>query len=223
MAEELTFGVVFVAGLLSFLSPCFLPLIPAYISRISGTAKGGRLKPFVNSVFFVAGFSVIFVLLGSAAGLFGSRLDQMLLARVGGAFIIAFGLHTMGLLEVGLLQREYRPFLKASKGGYLGSTVMGASFGVGWSPCVGAILASVLVLAGTQESAYFGASLLGIYSLGLGVPFMLAGLFAGKIIPIIRRLNQHSNAIDKISGVLLIGLGIAVFTNNFARIISIFI
>ena len=211
------------AGVLSFVSPCVLPLVPAYLGYLGGqvaSAEEGTLSrraTFLHGIFFVLGFSVIFVALGAAASGIGQLLYtyRLALMRVGGVVIIVFGLHTLGLLKIPLLyydtRRHYRPRPEL---GYLSSVLMGFFFGAGWSPCVGATLGAILTLALNEATVARGALLLFAYSLGLGIPFLLMALGVGQAAGILRRARRAMRAVTIISGLFLILLGLLVFTNN---------
>ena len=237
MAEPLTVGIAFFGGIISFFSPCILPLIPGFLSYLSGTKvddikqKGLQRKVFLNSLFFVIGFSIVFILLGSLLGLLGESLPtaRLWLARIGGAVIIIFGLWTMGLLNISFLSRERGISTRFKKYGYGGSTMIGASFGVGWTPCVGPILSVILGLSLSMGSVGEGAFLLSAYSLGLAIPFLITGAFTARISGWVIRYQkkrEHANtlfaALRIAGGILLIILGIFVFTNNLERFLSIF-
>lgn len=231
--EAIHFTVAVSAGLASFMSPCVLPLIPAYIAHLTGvnitqtktnhTSKI-HLNAFFHSILFVIGFSGIFILLGSSILLSAQLLQdfQIWFSRIGGAVIIAFGIYTLGLLpQIGLLETEHRVRVPVKRTGrYLSSLLIGGSFGVGWTPCVGPILGSMFVLAGTSSTLGQGVTLLAAYSLGLGVPFMLAGLFSTQSSRMFIRLERALPIIRMFAGGLLVILGIVVFTNNFNNLVS---
>ena len=231
MAAEamISVWVAFIGGFIAFFSPCIIPLIPAYLSYLSGTTldeveqkKKINWNIFVNSLFYSLGFAVIFTLLGIFTGLLGSRIVgfQYWLMKIGGAIIIIFGLHTLGLLEIPFLAREVKVSGKIKAGSYFSSFLLGASFGVGWTPCVGPILASILLLAGTSGSALQGGYLLLFFSMGLSIPFIITGLFTSSVSRFINKSNKYFRIFNIIAGILLIILGIIVFTNNFTRVIS---
>ncbi|MGH9903024.1 MAG: cytochrome c biogenesis CcdA family protein, partial [Pyrinomonadaceae bacterium] len=190
--SNITIALAFVAGLASFLSPCVLPLVPGYISLISGVSidhlkgEGGsrvaaRRAVVVNSLAFNAGLSVIFVSLGAAAGLVGAAvLSNPWVRWIGGLVIIAFGLQLMGVLKIGALYRDTRKFSDEKPRGPLGALALGMAFAAGWTPCIGPILGSILTFAAPTGSPGLGASLLLTYSIGLGIPFLLAGLFVTR-------------------------------------------
>lgn len=217
---ELTIFVAFIAGLVSFLSPCVLPLIPGFLAYLSGTtvadSKNARMKVFLNSVAFVLGLGLVFASLGVLLNTVLEGISysvQNWLARIGGVIIILFALHILGLIKIPWLEREHK--LKVTKkfsSTYITSFVFGAAFGVGWTPCVGAVLGSVLALTVTMPGKAF--LLLLSYSLGLGIPFLLVGLFTAKASEIIKRYSGVLKYFNIIVGILLILLGILVFTNT---------
>lgn len=220
---DLTYIVAFVAGLFSFFSPCVLPLIPAFLSYLSGVAlkesENARTKIFLNSLFFVVGFSIVFAFVGALLnGLLGSSSYEFkqILAKIGGLIIIIFGLFVLELIRIPFLEREYKLKPAETKYTYLTSFIFGASFAVGWSPCVGAILGSVLTLAAVNPSSSFG--LLIAYSLGLGVPFLVTGAFTSEASKFIKKNVVFMKYFNLIVGVLLIILGILVFTDNLSKI-----
>ncbi len=222
MYSEFGFFIAFLAGLVSFLSPCVLPIIPGFLSYLAGTSldesKNHRLAIFVNSLFFVLGFSVIFALLGVILNtiLASVAYDATLWAgRVGGVIIIFFGLYLTGLIKISALEKEHKFRVKKKfNSKYLTSFVFGAAFAAGWTPCVGAVLGAILGLAATQPGAAF--SLLLVYALGLGIPFLLVGLFASPAAKFISKFSKYVKYINGAFGALLIILGILVFTNSLA-------
>ena len=216
-------GWVFLAGVLTFLSPCVLPLIPSYISYITGasiaelqTGRGARKATALHSLLFILGFSVIFVLLGASATYLSQVLYQYQkwIQNIGGALIILFGLHLTGLLPVHLLMREKRFQLQTKKVGYLRSFLFGIVFSIGWTPCVGPILASVLLYASSQATVQQGILLLTIYSLGMGIPFFLSSLGFSQLLVSLKWLRNYLNLLEKVTGVLLILVGILILTNS---------
>lgn len=234
MTEAITLAAAFLGGLGSFFLPCILPLLPAYITYLSGTSltelekrrsRTLQMRVFINAVFFVLGFSLIFILLGLLLGTLGAvPASRIWLGRIGGAIIIAFGLHTIGLLNIPFLNAGRRLRVKTPGPGYLGSSLMGISFGTGWTPCFTPILTSILVLAAAEgASATAGAGLLAAYALGLAVPFLITGAFTSKIAHWINRANVYFGIINVIAGVLLIGLGILIFTSTFERLVGLIV
>lgn len=225
MTDSISIFAAFGAGLISFLAPCTLALVPAYMLYLAGftlsdpagaTPWQVRKATLFNTFTFVVGFSAVFVLLGSSLGALSSSLqsNSLWLNRLGGILIIGFGLVTLGLFKVPLLQRGFSIKTDwAKRLRYAGSFVVGAVFAVGWVPCVGPILGAILVLAGTKGSAESGAALLFAYSMGLMIPFIGAGLFAGWTTGLMRKHGKVLMAMNYVGGVGMIALGIVVFTN----------
>ncbi len=224
---EVTIIAAFLAGIVSFLSPCVLPLIPGFLAYLSGTSleqpAGARWKIFFNSVAFVLGFSIIFALLGVLLNTVLDRIaysTQLWLSRIGGIIIILFGLYLVGLIKLNFLEREHK--LKVKKRfsiTYVTSFVFGAAFAVGWTPCVGSVLGSIFALAVSKPTISF--LLLTSYSLGLGIPFLLVGLFSTQALQFIRRLGPFLKYFNIIIGILLIILGILVFTQTLNQIANL--
>jgi len=221
---QLTVFIALIAGILSFISPCILPLIPGFLAYLSGTNVDGKIsrsKTFINSIFFVLGFSAIFALLGVLLNGVLSRssyIIQTWLSRVAGVVIIFFALHILGLINIPFLQADHKISVKKFSSSYLTSFVFGASFAVGWSPCVGAILGSIFALAISSPGQSF--ILLLSYSVGLGVPFLVLGLFTEPIMRLISRSGEVLKYFNIVVGILLIILGILVFTNNLILVAS---
>jgi cytochrome c-type biogenesis protein len=227
----LSLPLVFGAGIVSFLSPCVLPLVPPYLTYMGGASfehlrdpelRSGALQARVvlTSVFFVLGFTVIFVMLGATATAFGQVFRQALpvLTPIAGLLIIIMGLHFLGLFRLRLLDRQIRHSGPTVASGPLGGFLLGLAFAIGWTPCIGPVLAAILSVAANQASAYQGATLLGIYSLGLGVPFLLAGIAIGPFLSFFNGFRRHLGVVEKVMGVLLVATGILFLTGNFARI-----
>ncbi len=216
-----------VAGILSFVSPCVLPLIPAYISYISGASlqeiQAGDVssaKIIINSVAFVFGFSTVFVLLGASATLIGKALLRHMntFKVVAGIIIIIFGLHTAGIIRIKFLNYEKKVQIKRSNSASLiGAYLMGLAFAAGWTPCVGPILGAILVTASTYTTMWKGILLLVVYSLGLGIPFILTAWAINKFFAAFKQVRRYFHVIEVISGVLLIFVGVwLIFTKNIA-------
>lgn len=230
MTGELGLLAAFAAGVLSFLSPCVLPLVPGYISFISGVnledAAERRwqalAKATLASLFFGAGFTVIFVLLGATATALGQLLfaELPLIQTVGGIVIVVFGIHTMRLLPIPFLYREVRFFPAGTRGSLPGGFLLGMAFAIGWTPCIGPILAGILAYASTQQTTTQGLILLGAYSFGLGMPFLALAVAMTASEKIVSRVRKHTRAIELISGTLLIALGILVSTGNLSELSS---
>lgn len=243
---SVTLPLAFLAGVVSFISPCVLPLVPAYIGYLTGQAAsaasalavagaGGdagtvsrpsRWAVFLHGVFFVVGFGLIFVLLGITAGAIGQLGRQFLQAtdwilRIGGLLIIVLGLHTMGVIRVPFLyydtRRQERPKHEL---GFLGSLFMGVTFSAGWSPCLGPILAAMLTLGASTGSAGRAAVLLTAYALGLGIPFLLTALLLDQATAHLRRLQKRMRIIEIASGMLLIIVGVLVFSGTLQRFLA---
>jgi cytochrome c-type biogenesis protein len=224
---DLTLTGVLLAGLISFLSPCVLPLVPPYLAYMAGTSvsamkaegRGPDLRVILASALFVLGFSTVFVLLGAGASSLGRllRIYGDTLAVVAGVAIIIMGLHFLGVLRIGLLYREAR-FDVGRKGGLAGAYLMGLAFAFGWTPCIGPVLGSVMAVAGAQATVTQGMGLLAVYSLGLGIPFLLAALFMGRFIGFMDRLKPHMGMIEKAMGALLVLTGLAFLTGGVATV-----
>jgi cytochrome c-type biogenesis protein len=227
MAADVTWPAAAAAGVLSFLSPCVLPLVPPYLTFIAGTtieelAEGGeqraRRDTILAALLFVAGFSTVFVTLGATASVFGQivRAHIELLSLVAGLVIIAMGLHFLGLFRLAFLYREKR-FNVAKPIGPWGAYVMGLAFAFGWTPCIGPILAAILALAGTEDTVARGASLLAVYSAGLGIPFIVAALAMAPFMRFMQRFRAHFGIVERVVGVLLVVTGIAFMTGGVQR------
>ena len=221
MSENISLVVAFSGGVLSFLSPCVLPMVPVYLASLYGPeifdAKGIRVPVFLHSLSFVVGFSVIFVALGAIVGLTGYAVnpDYALLSKIAGSLLIAFGLFMLVAMGVPRLNFEKRlaPSM-GNKTGYLRSFLIGAVFSLSWTACVGPILGGILTLASVRATAWEGAYLLAVYSLGLGIPFLIIGVAFDSILPFLRRIHRYSRIIYIVSGLLLLAVGILILTNN---------
>jgi cytochrome c-type biogenesis protein len=222
---------VFGAGVLSFLSPCVLPLVPPYLTYMSGAsfeqlrddrAGTGVLwrRSVVTSIFFILGFSVIFITLGATATAFGQAFRQALpiLTPVAGIVIIAMGLHFLGVYRIAFLDRQLRHQGPGVAAGPLGGFLLGLAFAIGWTPCIGPVLAAILSVAASQQTAYEGAALLGLYSLGLGVPFLLAGIAIGPFLTFFNSFRRHLGTVEKVMGGLLVVTGLLFVTGQFTRL-----
>lgn len=222
--NDITVLLAFSAGLLSFLSPCVLPLVPAYISYLTGSSieelKDGKAKfsTLYKSFGFVLGFSIIFILMGVSITSLGKLLTthKDLFRKVGGTLIVVFGLHTLGVFKIKLLYREKR-FLYFDKiKGPFSSVIMGMAFAAGWTPCIGPILSSILIYATSMNSVGKGVLLLIMYSLGLAVPFILTAMAIGSFTKQFKKISKFLPIISAISGLLMIILGVMIFTNKLA-------
>jgi cytochrome c-type biogenesis protein len=223
MTDSIGFFVALMAGVLSFLSPCVLPLVPSYLCLVTGMSledlqKGvDRRATLIHSFLFVAGFSSIFITLGASASFLGAVFNyyELWIARIGGVFIIILGFHIMGVFRLIPLMRERRFHLKDKPTGYLGSLGVGVTFGAGWTPCIGPVLGTILTLASTQDTIWSGVILLSVYSMGLAIPFLIASLALDFSLGIVSRLRYFLPFVEKISGVMLIIMGILLVTDSF--------
>jgi cytochrome c-type biogenesis protein len=223
-----TVPLAFLAGLASFLSPCVLALVPAYIGYLSGrsvTAEGvvveNRWQTFGHGVAFVAGFSLVFIALGAAASLIGAVLYDLRiwLARIGGVVVVIFGLHTMGVISVPFLDYDTRRQVRANPGlGYGSSVLMGVFFSAGWAPCVGPVLGAILTLALATGSLNQGVALLTAYSAGLAIPFLLAALGIGRAAEWMRRHARAVRVVSKVTGAVMVIIGILLLTGSLQRL-----
>jgi cytochrome c-type biogenesis protein len=230
MSENVTLLAAFVAGFLSFISPCVLPLVPGYLSFVSGVtleemrgagAVGStRRQVVLASIAFVLGFSLVFIGLGASATAIGQFMMERLtvFGRIAGVVIIVFGLHTMGILRVDWLYKEKRVHARRKPAGPLGAMLVGVAFAFGWTPCIGPILAGILAIAGAQETVGEGIRLLAVYSLGLGVPFLATSLAVNRFFKAMERIRRYYHAVEIASGALLVGIGFLIFTNRFTLI-----
>jgi cytochrome c-type biogenesis protein len=218
--------VAFTAGLLSFLSPCVLPLIPSYATFITGMSLDeltstkenvARRSIMVHGVLFVLGFSLVFMILGASATFLGSllRVYSDWVGRVGGVLLILFGLYLLGVLRMPGAEREWRVQLSDKPVGYLGTVVVGIAFGAGWTPCIGPVLGGILTLAATTGSVGQGVGLLAVYSLGLAVPFLLATLLLERFLTSFKRFREYLPWVSRASGALLLIMGLLLVTGSF--------
>lgn len=233
-AQALGFAVAFTAGLLSFLSPCVLPLIPSYASFITGlgidelTAGDGsraraRKAVLTHGTLFILGFTLVFIALGASATFLGSMFAyyRIWVERLGGVLLVVFGLYLLGVLRLPGASRDWRVHLANKPVGYLGTLVVGITFGAGWTPCIGPVLGGILTLAGTRESIGEGVALLGMYSAGLALPFLGATLALDRFLVGFRRVGRWLPWITRLSGALLILVGVLLLTGSFSVLASI--
>lgn len=231
--ENISILVAISAGLLSFFTPCVLPLIPSYMAFISGVSieeltlhenlKQVRKKVILNSLMFILGFSLIFISLGASATFIAQFLSQNIrwLEIIGGVIIIIMGLHFTGVFRLRFLDRERAIHLKKKPIGYLGTLFVGVAFGAGWTPCVGPILGTILTMAATTQNVLEGILLLVFYSLGLGLPFFLSGLILHKFFEYFKVIRKYFKVITIIGGIFLISVGIMLLTGYFTIISSL--
>jgi len=222
----------FAGGLVSFLSPCVLPLVPGYLSIISGYSldqlkgntqdAGLKRSVLINSIMFIIGFSITFIALGAGATWIGFFLKTRLqiLYRIAGLIIIVFGLHVLGIFKINALYQDKRFHSVKKPRGAWGVLVLGLAFAFGWTPCLGPILSMILGVAGSQETVNKGVALLAIYSLGLGVPFLLTSLGLNHFLAFYGRFKRHFRAMEIVSGVLVVTIGVLILTNSMSTLNS---
>ena len=228
---DVTLLAAFAAGFLSFVSPCVLPLIPGYISFVSGVsvdemrsdsaAAGSRAQVFLTSLIFVLGFSLVFVALGASATAVGKLLVARLplLSKIAGIVLILFGLHTMGVFRMAFLDQEKRVHARRKPAGPLGALLVGIAFAFGWTPCIGPILGGILAIAGSKDSISQGVLLLAVYSLGLGIPFLLTSLAINQFFGAAKKIRRYYHAVELTSGGLLIAIGVLILTGQLTIIV----
>ena len=226
MSDSVSVGVLvaFAAGLLSFLSPCVLPLVPSYIGFLTGMtapdAVNRRRITVTHALFFVLGFTLVFLALGAGASAFGAALksQKLLLARIGGVIIILFGLWTVGIVKLPFLEREQRFRVDEKPVGYLGSSLVGMAFAAGWVPCIGPILGAILTLTASEGDLSRGMALLTAYSAGLAIPFVLAAFALDAFLDWFKGFRRHLGTVKVVSGILLIAVGILLVAGDFTRL-----
>jgi cytochrome c-type biogenesis protein len=229
--QTITFPAAFAAGLLSFLSPCILPLIPAYFSFITGLSldeltagkQNTRKKVILSTLAYVAGFSFVFILFGASASFLGSMFTKyaFVIRYLGGGIILIFGLHLLGVINIQALAFEKRLHLKQKPVHLAGTFVVGMAFGAGWSPCIGPLLGSILIVAGNQETLFQGIWLLAFYSAGLALPFILMSVFITSLMTVMKKATRYIGIINKTAGALLIFMGLLLIFDKFHLLIFI--
>ncbi|MGA9252857.1 MAG: cytochrome c biogenesis protein CcdA [Roseobacter sp.] len=216
--------VALLAGIVSFLSPCVLPIVPPYLAYMSGVSlnemsgeQAARRRAIIAALFFVMGLSTVFLILGFTASAFGAFFlqNQILFARISGIVIIVFGLHFLGVFRIPFLDREARMDAGDKGGSSFGAYVLGLAFAFGWTPCIGPQLGAILSLAASEASIARGTFLLGVYAAGLGIPFLLAAMFITRAMGVMNRLKKHMSMIERVMGGLLLLVGIAMVTGAF--------
>ena len=223
--DSVSFPAALLAGLLSFFSPCVLPLIPAYFAFISGLSfeeltavqsSAVRKKVILSTVLFILGFSLVFILLGASASLLGNLFVSYKehIRIVGGGIIIFLGIHLTGLLRIRWLDFEKRIHLNNKPLHFFGTFVIGMAFGAGWTPCIGPLLGAILIMAGSQETVWKGVALLGIYSLGLAIPFLIVSAFIHFMLQLLKKMRNTLRYLNPAAGVLLIIIGLFLLTDN---------
>ena len=230
ISQEVTYIGAFIAGLLSFLSPCVLPLIPSYITYITGISFADlqaehpshiiRQKTILHALCFICGFTAVFVLLGASATYIGTFLQEhaTIIRKIGGVLLVLLGIHVTGIIPLKFLLGEKRVSIKHKPAGYAGSFLVGIVFAAGWTPCIGPILAGILAIAATEESIYQGILLLFLYSLGLGVPFFLSALAMHRFLIVFNRFKKYIHAFEIITGIFLIMIGLLIYSNWLSRL-----
>lgn len=222
--ESLTVLVAFTAGLLSFLSPCVLPLVPSYVTFITGMGlddvSRARRTALLHATLFVLGFSFIFIALGAGASAFGQLLREyrVWIARVGGVLMVLMGLWMLDVLRFGALQQERRVHLSDKPIGYLGTVLVGIAFGAGWTPCLGPTLGAILLLAANETELTKGITLLAFYSAGLAVPFLLSALALERFLGFFQKFRHNIGRVNRMAGILLVIVGVLMFTGWFERL-----
>jgi len=231
--NDVSFSLAFFAGLLSFLSPCVLPLVPSYISFITGVSfedlkssddrKRVRFLTITNSLAFIAGFSLIFIALGASSSVVGRFLFEYQdgIRIIGGILVIFFGLFVSGVLKLDFLTRERKFHLTGKPAGYIGTFFVGMTFAAAWTPCIGPILGTILVYASSKGSAVYGFKLLSVYSLGLALPFFLSSLMFNSFLSYSVKIRRYMRVIMIVSGLLLIVFGLLLLTNNVRQLTSL--
>jgi cytochrome c-type biogenesis protein len=226
VSDSVSLGVfvAFSAGLLSFLSPCVLPLVPSYIGFLTGTMAPDvvqrRRVTVTHALFFVLGFTLVFLALGAGASAFGAALKshRILITQIGGAFIILFGLWTLGVIKLDVLQREKRVQIEDKPVGYLGSSIVGMAFAAGWVPCLGPILGAILTMTASEADISRGMALLGAYSAGLALPFIAAAFALDRFIGWFQGFRRHLGTVKVVSGLLLLFIGVLMITGKFTQL-----
>jgi len=232
--DEVSIATAFLAGLVSFLSPCVLPLVPGYISIISGSSLD-QLKAqekdsalfrtvLMNSIMFIIGFSITFILLGATATWIGQVFlrRRRLLGQLAGLILIVFGIHLMGIFKINFLYRDKRFHNVEKPRGLLGALVLGLAFAFGWTPCIGPILSGVLTIASTKQTVTEGMFLLAVYSAGLGIPFILTSLALNKFLTFYGRFKKHFHTVEVVSGALVVAVGVLILTGSLTRLATWF-
>lgn len=232
--QQISLFAAFSAGLLSFVSPCVLPLVPSYVSYISGltveqladTTQRQRFRKAIilNSLLFIAGFSVVFIAFGASASLIGQMLItyQEYIRKIGGVLIVIFGLYLLGVLNMGFLTTEKRFHFRHRPAGYAGSFLIGVAFAAGWTPCVGPVLGTILLYASTSDALANGVALLTAYSLGLGLPLFLTALGVDRFLTYFKQVRGYLWGVSAVSGVLLVVVGVMLYTNTLTLLTGFF-
>lgn len=215
---------LFLEGVLAFVSPCMLPMLPVYLMYLAADTEHGKKASVTNTIGFVCGFTAVFMTLGATATAIGSLLNahMLLLQRVSGLIILLFGLHFLGVLKFGFLDVEKRLSVQLKQRGVFGAILFGAAFSLGWTPCLGPFLGSALLLASNTDTVATGVFYLFVFSMGLGVPYILAALFFTNIKGVFQLLKRHNRMIKLISGIVLVIAGILLMTDSFGYYAALF-
>jgi cytochrome c-type biogenesis protein len=229
-APDISLLGAFAAGILSFLSPCVLPLVPSFLTYLTGLTFADlqaehpthlvRKRIIIHSLLFIAGFTIVFVLLGASATFIGSYLREhmKIMQKIGAVLIMLFGFHVSGLLPIRMLLGEKRVNIRNKPAGYLGSILVGITFAAGWTPCIGPILASILMVAAAEDTVYRGIILLLVYSLGLGIPFFLSSLAIHHFLTFFNRFKKFIRIFEIVTGIFLIVIGLLIFFDKLTMI-----
>lgn len=231
--QQISLLAAFTAGLLSFVSPCVLPLVPSYVSYITGLSVEQlaseeerhryRRVIILNSLLFIGGFSSVFIAFGASASLIGQLLItyQDVIRKLGGILIVVFGLYLLGVINLSFLRNEKRYHFSNKPAGYLGSFVIGVAFAAGWTPCVGPVLGTILLYASTREGLWDGVALLTAYSVGLGLPFLLTAMGVNRFLDYFKQVRAYLWGVSAVSGVLLVAVGAMIYANSLTMITSL--
>lgn len=229
-AQDISFLGAFAAGILSFLSPCVLPLVPSFLTYLTGLTFADlqaehptqlvRKRLIAHSLLFISGFTLVFVLLGASATFLGGFIREHMgvMRKAGALLIMLFGLHVCGLLPINLLLGEKRVNIHHKPAGYFGSVLVGITFAAGWTPCIGPILASILMVAAAESTVYRGITLLLVYSLGLGIPFFLSALAIHRFLELFSRFKKYIRLFEIITGICLFIVGILIFFDKLSAL-----
>jgi len=232
--KDVSFSLAFLAGVLSFLSPCVLPLVPSYITFITGVSfedlkegadrKRIRFLTITNSLAFISGFSLIFIALGASSSMIGGFLLQYQdwIRIIGGVLVIFFGFFVSGIIRLDFLTRERKFHLSGKPAGYVGTFLVGMTFAAAWTPCIGPILGTILLYASAKGSAVYGFKLLAVYSLGLAVPFFISSLMFNSFLSYSVKIRKYMRVIMLVSGIVLIAFGVLLLTNNVRQLTALF-